>query len=216
MEDIWFKAFEKNMNPVFTKEDFEKYKKAAKNSLHFYNKYLKKGAKILELGCGLGYTSVPLSTFGLNITGIDNGRKVVQAARKNAVKFGKNLVIKYGDVFKINEIFTQDSFDACLSGGLLEHFNKKQIEELIRKQLLIAPLVFASMPVKSKATLKAYGIKEKETEGHTDSQGIYRNFWDKSTWINDILKDFNIVEYFVEKAAPSLGGFEEIMIVIKR
>ncbi len=196
---IWYEAFRKNMNPVFTKEDFEKYKAGAKASLHFYRKYPKKGAKILDLGCGLGCTSVPLSTFGFKIVGIDNDKKVVEAARQNAGNFGGDIEIKSGDIFRIEKIFGKDSFDACISGGLL-----------------VAPLAIASMPAKTGATLRAYGVSEEEAERNVDGQGIYRNFWDEDTWVNDVLKGFNVAEHFIEKADPSIGGFEEVMIAIKR
>jgi len=216
VKDTWYEAFRKNMNTVFTKEDFEKYKSGVEVSLDFYKKYLKDGSKILDLGCGLGCTSVPLSTFGFKIVGIDNDKKVVEAAKQNAQKFGGNIEIQFGDIFEIDKMFGKDSFDACISGGLLEHFDKEKIKKLVKKQLFVAPLVFASMPVKTEATLKAYGIKKGEAEGNIDEEGIYRNFWDEDTWVNDVLKEFNVVEHFIEKADPAIGGFEEIMIVIKR
>ena len=213
---IWYKAFQDNMNPVFTEEDFNKYKAGVKASIGVYKKYLKKGAKVLDLGCGLGCTAVPLSNFGFKIVGIDNDKKVVEAARQNAKNFGKDVEIKEADVFDIDKIFGKDSFDACISGGVLEHFDKEKIRKLVEKQLFIAPIVIASMPVKTKATLKIYKVKEDEAEGHVDNAGIYRNFWDEDTWINDVLKGFNIVEHFIEKADPAIGDFEEIFVVIKR
>ena len=216
VKDIWYDAFRRNMNPIFTKEDFEKYKSGVKSSLDFYKKYLKEGARILDLGCGLGCTSVPLSTFGFKIVGIDNDKRVVEATKQNAQNFGMNIEIKFGDIFEIDKIFGKDSFDVCISGGLLEHFDKEKVRVLVRKQLFAAPLVIASMPVKTKATLKAYGVKEGEAEGNIDEEGIYRNFWNENTWVNDVLKEFNVVEHFIEKADPAIGGFEEIMIVIKR
>jgi len=214
--ETWYKAFQDNMNTVFTEEDFEKYRAMVKNSIGFYRKYLKEGAKILDLGCGLGCTAIPLSSFGFKIVGIDNDKKVVEAARQNAKNFGEDIEIKEADVFDIDKIFNNNSFDACISGGLLEHFDKEKIRKLVEKQLFVAPMVIASMPVKTEATLKIYKVKEGEAEGYVDNAGIYRNFWDENTWINDVLKGFNIVEHFIEKADSAIGGFEEIFIVIKR
>lgn len=215
-KSTWHEAFSRSMRTRFSKEDFKKYRSGIKNSLDFYKKYISVGAKVLDLGCGLGCTSVPLSTFGFRITGIDNDKNVVKAAKHNAKEFGNEIEILEGDAFEIDTIFGKDSFDACISGGLLEHFDKTKIRELVEKQLFVAPLMIASMPVRTGATLKAYGAREEKGCVHVDKEGIYRNFWDEETWIKDILKGFNIVEHFTEKADPSIGDFEEIMIVIKR
>lgn len=211
----WFEAFNNHMNPVFTKEDFENYKKGVLEDLKHYQKYLKQGAKILDLGCGLGCTAVPLSSLGYKIVGIDNDRKVVEAAQKNGKNFGKDIKILEGDIFKVTEYFEKDSFDACIRGGLLEHFKKEDIKKLVELQLELAPIVIASMPVKTERTMKQYGFTEETALNHHTADGIYRNFWSENEWVNDVLKDFTIIEHFVEPVNPAIGNFDEVFIVIK-
>ena len=129
MEKTWFQAFSESMNVIFTDEDFKTYLADVAPCIDFYKEYLGENTKILDLGCGLGVGSVPLSTFGYRITGIDNDPKVVEAARENAKKFGKDIQIVHGDIFDIDKMIEPDSFDACISGGLLEHFSEQTIHK---------------------------------------------------------------------------------------
>lgn len=202
-EKTWFEAFSNSMNVIFTDEDFQNYLADAKSCIGFYREYLGENTRILDLGCGLGTGCIPLSTFGYRITGIDNDDKVVEAARKNAERFGRNVQIIHGDVFDIDKIFGPDSFEACLSGGLLEHFSEEQIQKLIRKQLFVAPKLVAYMPIASHP-------------GEKWNDDIYRNLWSEEYWIDEILKEFNVIQHSVARASEAIGGFLELEVVIAR
>ena len=191
------------MNVIFTDEDFKTYLADVAPCIDFYKEYLGENTKILDLGCGLGVGSVPLSTFGYRITGIDNDPKVVEAARENAKKFGKDIQIIQGDIFDIDKMFEPDSFDACMSGGLLEHFPETQIRELVRKQLVVAPKLIAYMPIAS-------------YPGEKWNDDIYRNLWDEKYWLEEILADFKIVHHSTAKASEAIGGFLELEVIIER
>ena len=215
-DKTWYEVFSKHMNPVFTRDDFEKYKKGVLRKLQFYEKYLPKGSKILETGCGLGCTAVPLSALGYKVIGIDNDKKVVEAAKQNAKNFGGDIKILEGDIFEIDKLFGKDSFDACISGGVLEHFKKEDVRKLVDLQLKVAPLVIASMPVRTERTMKARGFTKETALDNIDSNGIYRNFWSETEWVNDVLKGYNIVEYFVKPCDPAIGNFDSVYLIIKR
>ena len=199
----WFEAFSESMNVIFTDEDFKIYLADVESCIDFYRKHLGENTKILDLGYGLGVTSIPLSTFGYKITGIDNDPEVVEAARENAKKFGKDIQIIHGDIFDIDKMFEPDSFDACMSGGLLEHFPETLIRELIRKQLIVSPKLIASMPIAS-------------YPGENWDDGIYRNLWDERYWLDEILTEFNVIHHSTTKASEAIGGFLELEIVIVR
>ena len=53
---------------------------------YLINKYVRKGSKILEIGCGTGRTAIPLALKGFNVTGIDISKKMLENAEKNAKK----------------------------------------------------------------------------------------------------------------------------------
>ena len=248
MGDIsWFEAFSKSVNVIFTEEDFENYLAVTRSSLDFYKKHLGEGAKILELGCGLGVGPIPLSTFGYDITGIDNDMKVVEAATKNAKKFGKNIKIIHGDIFDIDKMFGPDSFDVCMSGGLLEHFSESQIcdyEGSLWATSALKTVGNTSTPAaflntaSPPSTSLSFSSESSTPESisfavHADvsliasmplasypgeawDDGIYRNLWMEDHWLNNILNDFNIVEYQLTKTPEYIKASHELEIVISR
>ncbi len=215
MDEKWFDKFEESLNVLFTEQDFLTYSNIVKKDLRLYSRYLKAGSKVLYLGCGLGCTAIPLSKEGFKVVGIDNDLRVIEAAKYNGKKYGKDIEFKLLDVFDIDKKFKKDSFDACISGGLLEHFSKDQIKILITKQFLISPLIVCSMPVRTKATLTHYRVRRLGNK-EVCCDSIKRNLWTKAKWIEDILRGYNIVESKVIKADSKIGNFDELFLVIRR
>ncbi|UCD92124.1 MAG: class I SAM-dependent methyltransferase [Methanobacteriota archaeon] len=215
MEETWFDKFAKVHNVVFTEEDFRVYSEMVKEGLPTYRKYLKEGARILDAGCGMGCTSVPLSREGYDIVGIDNDPRVIEASKQNGQNFGGKIEFRVMDVFDIDREFGKDSFDACIHGGVLEHLSKAQIRELVDKQLYVAPLIICSVVVRTERTLEHYQIK-KEGGKEICIDGIERNLWTKEQWLVDILNGYNIVESEVTRSHPKIGNFDELLLVIKR
>jgi len=106
------------------------YKIRSRELKKFFNSKLKKEAKILHIACGTGKWSVPL---------LEEGFKIIHFELSiNALKIAKEWVKPYrihsvrGDAFNLP--FKNESFDAIMSFGFLEHFNEIEtlIEEMIR------------------------------------------------------------------------------------
>lgn len=79
-------------------------------------KNVKKGGKILDVGCGLGYLSYSLSRAGYQALGIDISERAIEEAIK-----------KYGDYFLCQDFFSiknsdnSNLFDAVCMVELIEH-----------------------------------------------------------------------------------------------
>ena len=198
-------------NPVFTIEDFENCKREVLKDLRHYEKYFQKGSKILDVGCGLGSKAVPLSSLGYKVIGIDRDAKIVQVAKQNAKNFGGEIKIMEGDILKLNKIFDTNSFDVCICSGILEHFSKEDAKKLIDLQLELAPLLVASMPVKTKEI-------ESDTSHNAHDGGTHGNFLSVDEWINGILNNYNVdvVEHFVESRGHGLRNMYLAYFFIKR
>ncbi len=210
-EVSWYERFSKARHPIFSDKSVRKYVKWAKKELKYFKELIPENGKILDTGCGLGIMSVSLSILGYDVTGIDNDSRVVEAAKENTKNFGKNAKIIKEDIFNINKRFRENSFNACISGGVLEHFPKEEIIEILNKQLKLAPVVVATMPILTDENLDEM---YKDYEKRICNDGIYRNLWTEKEWL-EILKDFNIVKHRVFEKNPTFGKFKEMMIVIK-
>ena len=79
-----------------------------------------KGLNILDIGCGGGLLSEPLSRLGANVTGIDASEKNIQIAKFHAKK--NNLKIDY--LCTTPEKFNKKKkFDVILNMEIVEHVN---------------------------------------------------------------------------------------------
>jgi len=91
------------------------YAKKAKDGLwisesHFIKKYFtKKNAKILDIGCGTGRTTIPLFRMGFKITGIDFVPAMIQSAKKIAGELNLKIDYREGDATGLK--FDENSFD---------------------------------------------------------------------------------------------------------
>lgn len=215
MAETWFDKLGKSVNVVFTEEDFRDYSEMIKEGLPVYRKYLVEGARILELGCGLGCGSVPLSNEGFRVVAIDNDPQVVEVAIQNGKNFGGTIEFRLMNVFDIDEEFAEDSFDACTHGGLLEHFSKEGIRLLVDKQFHVAPLIICSMPVRTDRTLEHYKVKEVENK-EICIDGIKRNLWTQEQWLNDVLEGYDVAESRITRCSPKIGDFDELFLVLNR
>jgi 2-polyprenyl-6-hydroxyphenyl methylase / 3-demethylubiquinone-9 3-methyltransferase len=155
------------MNSI-NKKEIEKFSKIAEEwwnpqgkfkPLHIFNpiriKYLKenivkdlgiklskkplKNIKILDIGCGGGLLSEPMSRLGANVVGIDASEKNIQVARIHAKKSGLkiNYRVASPETFK-----TKSKFDVILNMEIVEHvedidFFIQQSSKLLKKDGLM-------------------------------------------------------------------------------
>ena len=76
---------------------------------------IKKGMKVLDLGCGDGTTAIPAAKLGADVLGIDIARNLVEAGNRRAQKEGlKNLKFQEGDATNLIGV-ADKSFDLIVS-----------------------------------------------------------------------------------------------------
>jgi len=78
-----------------------------------------KGLTILDIGCGGGLLSVPLTRLGATVTGIDAGEKNIKIAQAHAKKEG--LDIEYLNISAEDIAATGRQFDVVLNMEVIEH-----------------------------------------------------------------------------------------------
>ena len=151
-------------------------------NLNLKDKPLKK-IDILDIGCGGGLISEPLSRLGANIVGIDASKKNIEVAKLHAKK--KKLQINYicasPETLKIKK-----KFDVVLNMEIVEHvedldFFIKKSSNLLKKNglMFIATL---------NKTLKSYLFAIVGAEYILNWLPIGTHDWDKFVKPEDIIK----------------------------
>lgn len=82
----------------------------------FKEKGLKR-ARVLDIPCGIGRVSVPLTKLGYNVTGVDFSPYFVRMAEKKAKLFGvtKRTKFSVGRMKDVGSLFPGASFDAAIN-----------------------------------------------------------------------------------------------------
>ena len=91
---------------------------AANFKLDRDKKLFLQNTSILDIGCGGGLISEPLSRLGANVTGIDASKKNIQVASLHSKK--NNLKIKYIQSSP-EQMNTDEKFDVILNLEIVEH-----------------------------------------------------------------------------------------------
>ena len=82
---------------------------------------LKQGARLLDLGCGVGYTTSVYKNKGYDVIGIDILPMMLEKARE------KGLRVVKGNMTDIQDLFDKDSFDGVVSASAIQWLNKDDL-----------------------------------------------------------------------------------------
>ncbi len=113
-------------------------------------------AKVLDLGCGVGFSTEQLKELGFAVIGLDINEYMLKKAEEKGLK-----VIK-GDMRKLNEYFNKESFDYVISISALQWI--KDMNEI--KQ--VAKGIYYVLKENGKAGIQFYPKSEEE---------LYKIFW---------------------------------------
>jgi 2-polyprenyl-6-hydroxyphenyl methylase/3-demethylubiquinone-9 3-methyltransferase len=142
-----------------------------------------KNIRILDIGCGGGLLSEPMSRLGAHVVGIDASKKNIEVAKFHAKK--NNLKIDY-KVASPEKLKTKVKFDVILNMEIVEHvedinFFIKESSKLLRKNgiMFIATL---------NKTLKSYVFAIVGAEYILKWLPIGTHDWEKFVKPNDLIK----------------------------
>src|SRR3989344_3681569 len=162
MENITPQKFYKNLGAEGLA--LRKKPEQTKSELNFFKRLLNKRQKILDLACGYGRFTIPLSKAGYNIEGLDLSSNLLEKAREEAKK--QNLTIKFiqGDMTKLP--YENEIFDAiiCMWSAFIELTEGKDQIKALNEMLRVLKnkgFAFIEIPVPQKAS-KNLNTKRKD------------------------------------------------------
>ena len=101
-------------------------------------------AKILDVGCGPGWSDMYLASLGYRVVGVDNEPALIELANQQAQQLGAPATFKLADAFDLTEFYGQ--FDLAYSCGVLEHFDREITIQLLKEQAKCAKYVLIQIP----------------------------------------------------------------------
>lgn len=84
------------------------------------------GLKILDVGCGGGLLSEPLSKLGATVTGLDAEVQAVEIAKKHALENHVENVSYIVSSIEDHVIENQEKYDAVVASEVLEHVSDRE------------------------------------------------------------------------------------------
>lgn len=104
-------------------------------TMHYIDKYAKKGAKLLEVGAGTGRYSIALAKAGYDVSSVELVERNLEVLKANSEGIA-NIRSYQGDALDLSR-FADNSFDVTLLFGPLYHLYEpqdvqKSIDEAIR------------------------------------------------------------------------------------
>ena len=119
-------------------------------TMHYIHRFIKPGAKVLEVGAGTGRYSIALAKEGMNVTAVELVESNLSVLRKNSEGI-RSLRSFQGDATNLSQ-FDDQTFDMTLVLGPLYHLYdaddvQKAIDEAVRVTKKNGVILFAFLSV---------------------------------------------------------------------
>ena len=215
-----------------------------RNLIGVLNHYIKKGGRVLDIGCGVGTLSFYLVSKDMNVLGLDLSREAIRLARESAKNLGiSKMASFYVSGFSSNKV--KGKFDLIIMSEVLEHMsNDIEAIEYVAQILKNNGIVLISVPLKS-APLYRLGLLHNfdKLVGHLrrysvndvhsllrknglkivytgEFEGAFRNLFFVTPWLGHLIKFFrgftSDIISFLDKISLSIFGGSQVIIVAKK
>ncbi len=134
-------------------------------------RYVQPPARVLEVGCGLGYSTVYLQECGYRGVGVDNDADIVRAARENARRLDSAAEFEVADARDLAQF--RSSFDLAFSVGVVEHVERGETVGMLREQAGAAKYVITVIP--TPFTRHAAPVTDERFYSVTGFRRLYRD-----------------------------------------
>lgn len=109
-------------------------------------RYCPAPARILDVGCGPGWSALYLASSGYSVYGVDNESRLIEMARDFSSKLGVTTQFEVADAFNLRELYGK--LDLAYSCGVLEHFDREVTVKLLEEQARCARRVLIQIPTR--------------------------------------------------------------------
>lgn len=174
-------------------------------------KYLPKGSRVLEGGCGQGEYLYLLEKSGFSTIGVDFAKKTVK--KINALY--PSLDIRFGDIRNMD--FDDGFFDGYWSFGVIEHFYDGYEDILVEMCRVLRPQGYLFMIVPTMSPLRKYlSQKGKYPLWEHQCQNVEK-FYQFALDANKIVTDFENGGFKLREMRPygGLKGFKDEVTFLK-
>ncbi len=166
-------------------------------------KLIKRGGKVLDLGCGTGRHTVMLAKKGFQVYGLDNAPSGLKQCKEWLDKLGLKGNLKLASCYK-RFPYKDDYFDALISVQVIHHARLKDIEVCIKemKRVLKPGGVIFVTVTKNKMKYRATKVKLIEPRTYVMLDGFEKgvpHFIYTKALLRKYFSNFNILELFIDK-----------------
>jgi len=155
-----------------------------------------KGKNILEVGTGTGQYCIELALRGARCTGIDKDPESIKLANRIARDYKANdYEFREIDLFELGKHkHLHNFYDIVLSMGILEHFDDKQIVDMLKEMAKLGKYVVVGVPYSDADVYKMSKLYSQK----------------KGTWEYGFERDFETLSNLFKKAGLCLHHEEVI------
>ena len=161
-------------------------------TMRYIQKFVKPGAKILEIGAATGRYSIALAKMGYNVTAVDLTPKYVEVMKRKARKL-KNFQCMVADALDLS-MFKDKTFDMVLNLGPMYHlFHEKDKKQAVKETLRVAKKGAVCMfaYISHASMIANYGLR------HDNVYTVFAQM-DKTGRVRDVPEETIFTSFYVE------------------